>query len=184
MDVTNLKHYLSHHSFDRIEVSNTIDLHFLGVASALSAVEPLLSESNKHATIVGLFMNALHLIQQTHLLQTTSYASSAIPFFDLGGIKAALHRRDHNDPVFLQIMMAKDKFSPFDAWYSEYEARHRVNATAFSCGLMTKGTNTVVEKWPWRLKKQWGQSGAQKAFDELFASGPTVFERYVEWKRF
>jgi hypothetical protein len=46
-----------------------------------------------------------------------------------------------------------------------------------------KEKHTVIEKWPFRLKLQPGQPGAQEEFDRLLAGGVTGKERYVEWKR-
>jgi len=43
-------------TFDRIEVSNTLDTNYVGLHDALSLWGPLLEE-NRHATIIGYFMN-------------------------------------------------------------------------------------------------------------------------------
>ncbi|UKZ69119.1 uncharacterized protein TrAtP1_010132 [Trichoderma atroviride] len=48
-------------------------------------------------------------------------------------------------------------------------------------GTFSRIENTVVEKWPMRLKKKAGQPGAQEEFDLLFGSGHGN-ERYVEWQ--
>jgi hypothetical protein len=46
-----------------------------------------------------------------------------------------------------------------------------------------KDNHTVIEKWPFRLKLQPGQPGAQEEFDRLMSGGMTGKERYIEWKR-
>ncbi len=46
-----------------------------------------------------------------------------------------------------------------------------------------KDTHTIIEKWPFRLKLQPGQHGAQEEFDRLLSAGVSGKERYVEWKR-
>ena len=46
-----------------------------------------------------------------------------------------------------------------------------------------KDTHTIIEKWPFRLKLQSGQPGAQEEFDRLLGGGMSGKERYVEWKR-
>ena len=48
---------------------------------------------------------------------------------------------------------------------------------------MVKEENTIIEKWPMRLKLSLPQPGAQEEFDILQASGHSGNERYVEWKR-
>ena len=50
-------------------------------------------------------------------------------------------------------------------------------------GLMVKEENTIIEKWPMRLKLSMPQPGAQEEFDILQASDHSGNERYVEWKR-
>jgi hypothetical protein len=52
-----------------------------------------------------------------------------------------------------------------------------------SIGLMVKEENTIIEKWPMRLKLSMPRPGAQEEFDILQASDHTGNERYVEWKR-
>ena len=46
-----------------------------------------------------------------------------------------------------------------------------------------KVENTIIEKWPLRLKLSLPQPGVQEEFDTLQASGHSGGERYVEWKR-
>lgn len=50
-------------------------------------------------------------------------------------------------------------------------------------GAAMKDNHTVVEKWPFRLKLEPGQPGAQEEFDQLLGGGVSGKERYVEWKR-
>lgn len=54
---------------------------------------------------------------------------------------------------------------------------------SWSVGLMVKEENTIIEKWPMRLKLSLPQPGAQEEFDILQGSGHSGNERYVEWKR-
>jgi len=46
-----------------------------------------------------------------------------------------------------------------------------------------KKSNTIVEKWPTRLKLQAGQEGAEEEFRLELGSSFTNTERYVEWRR-
>lgn len=48
-------------------------------------------------------------------------------------------------------------------------------------GLKVK--HTIVEEWPFRLKLEPGEPGAQEEFDRLLAGGSSGKECYVEWKR-
>ena len=46
-----------------------------------------------------------------------------------------------------------------------------------------KDKYTVIEKWPFRLKLQPGQAGAQEEFDRLLGGGVSGKECYLEWRR-
>jgi hypothetical protein len=50
-------------------------------------------------------------------------------------------------------------------------------------GFAMKEKNTIIEKWPFRLKLQPGQPGAQEEFDQLLKGGVSGKEFYLEWKR-
>ncbi|THH29538.1 hypothetical protein EUX98_g4649 [Antrodiella citrinella] len=43
--------------FDRIDVSNIVDQNYLGVNSVVASWGPLLNKNNRHATLLGYFMN-------------------------------------------------------------------------------------------------------------------------------
>ena len=58
-----------------------------------------------------------------------------------------------------------------------------VSEWARAYGAEMKDTHTIIEKWPFRLKLQPGQPGAQEEFDRLLGGGMSGKERYVEWKR-
>ena len=47
--------------------------------------------------------------------------------------------------------------------------------------MRMKAANTVIDAWPLRLGKAYGEPGAREAFDRLVASGSSGNERYVEW---
>ena len=71
----------------------------------------------------------------------------------------------------------------FDALFGRYiqnEDFEQKSANA-SLGMISK--HTVIERWPYRLKKQPGEEGAQEDFKLLPSSGLTGWERQVEWER-
>lgn len=50
-------------------------------------------------------------------------------------------------------------------------------------GVKVKPENTIVEKWPTRLRLRPGDKGAEEEFWLLFGSDFNNVERYVEWRR-
>jgi len=64
--------------------------------------------------------------------------------------------------------------------YSRHRDFDRISA---DLGVAEKESNTIVEKWPMRLKLQPGQEDAQEEFNVMLGSNFSGMERYVEWKR-
>ena len=87
------------------------------------------------------------------------------------------------DPAFLRLSAAKMIFRDYDKLFEQY--MHMVDFALVSSktGLKMKTKNTVIEAWPMRLKKVFGEPGAKEAFDRLEAGGSVGNERYVEWVR-
>jgi hypothetical protein len=50
-------------------------------------------------------------------------------------------------------------------------------------GMRMKEHNTIIEKWPTRLKLRIGQEGAKEEFRLNLGSNFTNIERYVEWTK-
>jgi hypothetical protein len=50
-------------------------------------------------------------------------------------------------------------------------------------GVAMKAKHTVIEKWPYQMKLQPGQPGAQEEFNRLVRGDLSGNERYVEWRR-
>jgi hypothetical protein len=66
---------------------------------------------------------------------------------------------------------------------TRYSARYHFDRVASELRVAEKEHNSIVEKWPMRLKRQFGQEGGQEEFDVMVGSNLTGMERYVEWKR-
>lgn len=64
-----------------------------------------------------------------------------------------------------------------------YAAKYGFSETGRLVGATMKHEHTVIDKWPFRLKLQPGQPGAQEEFDRLMGGGVSSMERYLEWKR-
>lgn len=50
-------------------------------------------------------------------------------------------------------------------------------------GATMKKEHTIIDRWPYQLKLQPGQPGAQEEFDQRISGGLSGKERYVEWNR-
>lgn len=66
----------------------------------------------------------------------------------------------------------------FDKLFQRYVDKWKMEDLGKMLGMEMKGENTVVDKWPLRLK----ENATQEHFDLLRASAHQGLERYVEWR--
>ena len=88
-------------------------------------------------------------------------------------------RRNVYDPDFVNVWGARTKFRDFDGLWKRYTKDCQLPEAGNARGMIMKKENTIVPKWPLRLK----QNATQAEFSRLQASGRTGCERYVEWRR-
>ncbi|KAK4206240.1 hypothetical protein QBC37DRAFT_460375 [Rhypophila decipiens] len=179
-----LKNHLAPDKFMRIEASNISDVAHLGVGDTLSCLSPLLQlpQSNPHATLISLFLNAvLEIAKRTGANSNPIYTKAAMKYLPIPDISSLLKSQGAET-------------------YRLWDARHFSSTWTCSSGcklsrcfyfdnlstqlgVSEKECNTIVEKWPIRLKLRHGQDGAQEEFMVLLGSNFSGTERYVEWKR-
>ncbi|KAH0425491.1 hypothetical protein CcaCcLH18_10950 [Colletotrichum camelliae] len=185
MNVAALPNFLETSSFSRIEVSNISDAGYVGIHRTLGLMIPFLQSPliNPFATLITLFMNAV--------------AEKVTEAEKLAGMKAdgAVTKRvckylslneypltRHNTTIF-KFVAAQDCVATYDHIFDRYAAELMFSESARLFGATMKEDNTVIEKWPFRLKLRPGQTGAQEEFDRLLRGGVSSQECYVEWKR-
>ncbi len=177
-NAVNLHELVPGMTFDRIDVSNIMDAVYLGVPTTLESVRPLLRPDSKYATVISLFMNAIGIMQQKNRLSVSiDTLLKASQFLPVNPMQLNPH-----DPKFLRMSASQDMLVPFDAWFKEYMEIAEFKEAAREFQMMMKSQNTIIQKWPYRLKKKLGETGAQDEFDKLLASSWTGAERYVEWR--
>ncbi|KZV88308.1 hypothetical protein EXIGLDRAFT_619572 [Exidia glandulosa HHB12029] len=138
--------------FDRIEVSNIVDVEYVGVASVLQDWGPLLNKDNEHAALVGTFMNWF-------VSQPTAKAESAGPtvitrlmkeIFDAsqarGGTPAlrGLLSRDPSSPELLKLFASMDfKYENSKAFLA-YLRKVGADEAAERAGVRRRQRHTIV----------------------------------------
>ncbi|ERF68455.1 hypothetical protein EPUS_03773 [Endocarpon pusillum Z07020] len=166
-------------SFDRIELSNICDEVYIGPVRCLFVLGPLLRTpaSNPHATLLMLFLNA---IEETFIKEEKRGNVD----FDFDPMRPYFPRLDEilsrsvYDPDNLNVWAATAKFRDFDGLWERFTKDCRLHEVGNATGMVMK-ENTIVPKWPLRLK----QHATQAEFSRLQASGRTGCERYAEWRR-
>ncbi|KAM0319007.1 hypothetical protein ACHAPQ_010503 [Fusarium lateritium] len=184
VDVRMLPGRLTDGTFDRIEASNITDSCYLGIDNTVLSLVPMLREVqvNPYATLITLFMNAVHELmgRQVHLPN---------PALDNGATQR-LHRylpvrppiRGTYDPQVVKLSSARNSVRYYDDYFDYFMRVFDFHKVAKDVGAIIKDEHTIVEKWPFRLKLQPGQPGAQEEFGHLMSGGVSGTERYVEWK--
>ncbi|KIY66936.1 hypothetical protein CYLTODRAFT_444342 [Cylindrobasidium torrendii FP15055 ss-10] len=191
-------------AFDRIEVSNIVDVNYCKVAPVLDTFGPLLRSTNPHATLVGLFMNwtlekptsgsaASGLSPKDKFSRSLDRMDKQLPGFS----KDLLMRSAKNmmgslrptiDENISHIMHNIDAFHDSSREFLEFLGRFGAPKAARKAGLRMRQINTIV---PPRLYAPLGSrfDAVVEVKDEehwyLMATvdGCTFNERYVEWHR-
>ena len=125
-----------------------------------------------------LFLNACH-----EEFTAADHINSIVPE------SAVLQRYLPMDPTILQshegcnadffrFNDARAMFRDFDRYFDRFAHRCGLEDLGKAVGLEMKSTNSIVEKWPMRLK----ENATQEEFDLLLGSNHTGAERYVEWR--
>ncbi|KAK2757688.1 hypothetical protein FQN54_004657 [Arachnomyces sp. PD_36] len=185
VDVSSLPDHVEKDSLSRIEVSNISDAGWLGIHLTLGLMVPLLQAplQNPHATLVTLFMNAVEetlteedKIRDMH--RDSSVSKRLREYLPLKRMPTSPY-----DPAMVKLLVGIELVKNYDHIIDRYLEGLQVSEIAGFLGTKAKEKHTIIEKWPYRLKLQPGQPGAQDEFDRLLRSGVSGKERYLEWKR-
>ena len=182
LDARELAKFLDDFDFDRVDVSNMTDRGWLGVETVLESFGPLLKRKNDnpHATITGLFLNAVPEVQEMQPIIGPGFKSTMAKVEEYLPMGPPL---SEFDPVFLRFLAAKDRFLDFDALFSRHMTEVGFGKIANKTTMCMKEKNTVIDKWPYRLREKPRTEAGRREFENLHASDLTGGERYVEWNR-
>ena len=189
MNATDLPFYLSKNvekvAFDRIEVANIVDMPYLGLDITLQTCGPLLrtAAENPHATLIALFMNAVYHAEKdlgdTYIKDSMQLAMKKVVQF-LPVKEIPINR---TSAAMVRMMLAKDIFRDLDHLFTHYMKLTDFSKASREAGMTMRTRNTVIDPWPLRFRKEYGEAGAQEAIDQLMSSSSSGNERYVEWVR-
>ncbi|KAI1287182.1 hypothetical protein F5Y03DRAFT_405643 [Xylaria venustula] len=182
--------------FDRIEVSNICDTHYLGIETSLETFGPLLRSPslNSHATLVTLFLNAVAEAKMMIRLMKPMLARIAGMHemrFASDYITHGLRKPSGNPTEirnFIEIQTIKtacalDMVSDMDAYFNGYMETYDFAQAALSARVAMKTKHTIIPPWP--LRVDGGVRPTQKDREDfmlLLGSAHVGHERYVEWK--
>ncbi|KAF9877002.1 hypothetical protein CkaCkLH20_05268 [Colletotrichum karsti] len=160
------------------------DEGYLGIHRTLDAMVPLLDPPavNPHATLITLFMNVVD--ENLTLEEKKADAKNSqtrTRLFKYLGFPSTPPRP--NDPIIMKINVALNCVVAHDETFDRHARKFMFSEAGQAVGAVMKKGHTVIEKWPFRLKLQPGQPGAQKEFDQLLSGGLSTKECYLEWKR-
>ncbi|KKK20834.1 hypothetical protein ARAM_004716 [Aspergillus rambellii] len=184
VDASDLPQYVEKDSFSRIEVSNISDAGWLGIHRTLYLMVPLLETplDNPHATLITLFMNAVEETltgqDKIHILTADRIAKERL----LKYLPPKPGLAFKYSPWILKLTAGQDLVTTYDHIFDRYSKWFMFSeAPLFEAAM--KENHTVIDKWPYRLKRRPGQPGAQEEFDRQLGSGVSSKERYMEWRR-
>ena len=160
------------------QVSNVTDTCWLGTEDTLKTFAPLLKRKshNPHASIVTLYLNAVHEMYRFSDLKFSKMRDS---FMAIRYLPQRPHQSGDYDPNYLKFLRALPLVRDMDGLFAIYMASQKFTPLATSLGLEMKNQNTIIKPWPFRLSF----NASQEEFERRLASAHTGSERYVEWKR-
>lgn len=167
--------------FDRVEAGSIVSM---GLGKALQKCGSLLKSSaeNPHATLIVLFMNGTHLAENAlgndYFVRTCPSIMKPTLQFVPGKL-----RPGKASALTVHRLQAKELLRDLDHLFTHHMRMKDFDKASREAGLKMKAANTVVDEWPLRLRKEYGEPGAQEDFDRLIVSGSRGDERYVEWVR-
>ncbi|KAL2075267.1 hypothetical protein VTL71DRAFT_210 [Oculimacula yallundae] len=169
--------------FDRVEVSNISDGGYIGIQRTLLHLSRLLPAppSNPHATLLTLFLNAIHEISSSSsfLSSPTSLKSDITKLLKYLPLPNPAKNPSETSAYMMDLIQNRSVFWDFDTMFATYMQEEEFARIAREQHMCVKETHTVLGKWPWRLR----EGAPKELFDELRASGLMGSERYVEWRR-
>ncbi len=163
-----------------LQVANVSDRAYLGPGVTLTHLSPLLrlKAENPHATIITLFLNAVHEmrteeVERSSITEDMKKAAKYLPPLTMADIS-----RGKSSTVIIRMVEARMMFWDYDSLFQSYMDGMEFDKISWLSGTVVKEENTIVDAWPMRLKND----PSQEEFDHLHASGHNGSERYVEWK--
>ena len=168
MNATDLPFYLNKSveklAFDRVEVANIVDMHYLGLDLTLQTLGPLLrtAAENPHATLIALFMNATHHAEldlgDSYIKDSLRLAmNKVIQFLPVKGVPV-----NRTSAAMVRMMMAKDVFRDLDHLFTHYMKLKDFSKASREAGMTMRTRNTVIDPWPLRFRKEYGEPGARR----------------------
>ncbi|KAL7909005.1 hypothetical protein GGI35DRAFT_493828 [Trichoderma velutinum] len=183
---------LDHGSFNRIEVSNMSDNLFVGIHHTAFIMGSLLQApfTNPHATLITLFRNAIRetMTMQDRVMDMYTYRPETKlirEYFSYIGIKSGYDPMagPKVDPKAIMWTYAQANVAAYDPIFDRFMRNFRFSQVEQLFGVVMKEKHTVIDKWPFRLKLQYGQAGALEELVRLTDEVVFAKERYVEWRR-
>ncbi|KAH7095343.1 hypothetical protein FB567DRAFT_601187 [Paraphoma chrysanthemicola] len=187
--------------FDRIEVSNICDRGYIGIADILATFSPMLKPKTKnpYATILALFLNAVREEERYDLNaelaatpyelrrieQLRSYMDLSPAVFDVLSGKHSSAMRNVSMADVQLANVAADMFGDFDLYFEKFSSKPdkrqagSMNQLARINGMQVKAKQTIIERWPYRVKEE----TTKEQFKILLSESTSGHERYVEFEK-
>ncbi|KAI1811449.1 hypothetical protein GGS20DRAFT_562966 [Poronia punctata] len=183
VDARELPKHLVAEKYARIDVSNLCDNCWVGTRQTLVRLSCLLQtqKQNQHAAVIAIYLNAIGGMIKRSNAQDQMPNSELLKKYL--GWKQVLPLRRLDGAEIYRIWDARNIVVDVDKFFNRYMSVMDFDGISADSGLVIKEANTIVEKWPTRLKLKPEDPGAVQEFDLLLASGFSSLERFTEWKR-
>jgi len=121
----------------------------------------------------------VHEIKDSSIATIAAEFRRVLDYFPSVDLSVLSNSNPVNNCKMVKVAEARTLVRDFNALFSEHAEEQGFGSIGKAIGLQVRDKNTIVEKWPLRLK-----SGASKEnFNILLSSDHIAGEKHVEWER-
>ena len=159
-----------------------MDQSWWGIDASLKVFGPLLrpKSKNKHATILGTNMEAIHYACEQETLPTPKEKVKILMgYVRHKAVLRTVKTMNRTDADFIQSKDLMFAFSDFEDHFQQYMVKEKYREASKQAGLRLVTENTFGEKWPLDLP----ENATDEQLVVFLAACYGGRFRFLEWKR-
>ncbi|KAJ3506360.1 hypothetical protein NLJ89_g6911 [Agrocybe chaxingu] len=177
---------ISPQKFDRVDVSNTSDICYIGTEGTLSILGDLLKpyKQNPHATLITLFLNYVMDVPipiETQKRTMRQNMKTIVSLLNADGEVGP--PKNKCDTATMKSITWKRYIEDRQNQWKEYSEVCRFDVISRQVGMKERVGRTIIEKMPYRVDKDKSINDVLKGVKRLSLIGLTGHECYIEWVR-
>ncbi|CAA7262883.1 unnamed protein product [Cyclocybe aegerita] len=177
---------ISPQKFDRVDVSNTSDICYIGIEGTLSILGDLLKpcKQNPHATLITLFLNYVmeaSIPVETQRRTMRQNMKTIVSLLNADGEVGP--PKNECDTATMKSITWQRYIEDRQNQWKKYSEMCRFDAISRQVGMKERVGRTIIEKMPYCVNKDKRINDVLKGVKRLSLTGLNGHECYIEWMR-